>query len=325
MSENKPIASLSLDLDNLWSYMKTHGDAGWETFPSYLDVVVPRILEFLEKRDLKITFMIVGQDAALEKNFSVIQSIAEAGHEIGNHSFNHEPWLHLYSEKQIEEEISRTEVHIQRVTGEHPVGFRGPGYSLSASVLQILSRHGYRYDASTFPSFLGPLARAYYFMTTKLPSDEKELRKQLFGGFKDGFQPLRPYCWQIESGHAKIIEIPVTTLPIFKIPFHVSYLLYISRFSKWLARFYFKSALALCRITRTPPSLLLHPLDFLGSEDVRELSFFPGMDLTSGVKIKLVSDFLEIFSTLFTVVPIQQQVDMLCQGSEALSSLPFQR
>ncbi len=29
---SKKIASLSLDLDNKWSYMKTHGDAGWETF-----------------------------------------------------------------------------------------------------------------------------------------------------------------------------------------------------------------------------------------------------------------------------------------------------
>ena len=40
-----PIASLSLDLDNKWSYMKTHGDPGWEGFPSYLDTVVPRFLD----------------------------------------------------------------------------------------------------------------------------------------------------------------------------------------------------------------------------------------------------------------------------------------
>ena len=40
-------ASLSLDLDNQLSYMKTHGDSGWEDFPSYLDIAVPRILEFL--------------------------------------------------------------------------------------------------------------------------------------------------------------------------------------------------------------------------------------------------------------------------------------
>ena len=48
--------------------MKTHGDIGWETFPSYLDIVVPRVLDFLKDRNLKITFFIVGQDAALEKN-----------------------------------------------------------------------------------------------------------------------------------------------------------------------------------------------------------------------------------------------------------------
>ena len=78
----KPIASLSLDLDNKWSYMKTHGDAGWESLPSYLDVCVPRVLKFLKERDLQITFFIVGQDAALDKNSKAIGQIAEAGHEI---------------------------------------------------------------------------------------------------------------------------------------------------------------------------------------------------------------------------------------------------
>ena len=53
-----PTASMSLDLDNKWSYLKTHGESGWESFPSYLSVVVPRILEFLDEFDLKITFFI---------------------------------------------------------------------------------------------------------------------------------------------------------------------------------------------------------------------------------------------------------------------------
>src|SRR5687768_5292284 len=113
----KPIASLSLDLDNKWSYMKTHGDAGWETFPSYLDLVVPRVLSFLKERDLKITFFIVGQDAALEKNRHALSSIAAAGHEIGNHSFNHEPWLHLYSKAEIIEEFEKTERALFDATG----------------------------------------------------------------------------------------------------------------------------------------------------------------------------------------------------------------
>jgi len=47
MEADQPVASLSLDLDNKWSYLKTHGDVGWESFPSYLDMVVPRVLDFL--------------------------------------------------------------------------------------------------------------------------------------------------------------------------------------------------------------------------------------------------------------------------------------
>ena len=93
----KPIASLSLDLDNKWSYMKTHGDPGWEQYPTYLDIVVPRFLDFLAERDLSITVFIVGKDASLEKNEQALASISASGHEIGNHSFNHEPWLPLYT------------------------------------------------------------------------------------------------------------------------------------------------------------------------------------------------------------------------------------
>ena len=37
----KPAASISLDLDNQWSYMKIHGDEGWDSYPSYFDIFVP--------------------------------------------------------------------------------------------------------------------------------------------------------------------------------------------------------------------------------------------------------------------------------------------
>ena len=167
------IASLSLDLDNKWSYLKTHGDRGWEEFPSYLDGVVPRFLELLDKLGLRITVFVVGQDAALEKNRPALAAIAAAGHEIGNHSFHHEPWLHLYSPEEIEREISSAEEAIAEATGVVPTGFRGPGYSLSPAVLQCLVRRGYCYDASTLPTLIGPLARAYYFMTAKLSPAER--------------------------------------------------------------------------------------------------------------------------------------------------------
>lgn len=311
----KPLASLSLDLDNQWSYMKTHGDAGWESYPSYLDVLVPRVLEFLKARNLTITVFVVGQDAALEKNRKALQAIAEGGHEIGNHSFHHEPWLHLYSEAEIEKELASAEEHIVRATGQRPRGFRGPGFSLSTTVLQVLARRGYQYDCSTLPTYLGPLARAYYFMTSKFSPEEREKRNALFGSMRDGLRSLKPYRWRLEEG--TLTEIPVTTMPFLKVPIHVSYLLYLSVLSPTLAKLYFRVAIMLCRLTGTQVSLLLHPLDFLGRDDVPALSFFPGMGLTSEQKLKVVGDALTLLSDHYTVVTMRQHAADVAKKSAA--------
>ncbi len=294
-----PIASLSLDLDNQWSYMKINGDPRWQSLPSYLDVVVPRILKFLEERALKITFFIVGQDAALEKNQDIMQAIAQAGHEIGNHSFAHDSWLHLYSQEEITREIANAQAQIERVTGQRPLGFRSPGYSFSPLLLQVLIECGYQYDASTFPTFLGPIARFYYLMTTKLSSEEKEKRQALFGRFQDGFQSLKPYEWL--SGEGKIIEIPVTTMPIFKTPIHFTYILYLSTFSPIIGLLYFRFALWLCKLMSIQPSLLLHPTDFLDVQEVPELAFFPAMSINSDQKMEILHKALQILSDNFMV------------------------
>ncbi len=295
----KPFASLSLDLDNQWSYMKTHGDEGWESFPSYLDIVCPRVVDILRERDLKITFFIVGQDAALEKNRDALSLLSEAGHEIGNHSFHHEPWLHLYSEQEIKDELQRAEDCIADATGVSPIGFRGPGFSVSPTVYKVLTEMGYAYDASTFPTFLGPLARAYYFMTAKLDKEELKKRDQLFGKFSEGFRTLRPY--QVTENGANILEIPVTTMPVFKVPIHLSYILYLGCYSRFLAMTYFRFAITLCRMMRVQPSLLLHPLDFMSSEDNVGLEFFPAMSMPLEKKLKLATGVIDYYRSKFQV------------------------
>lgn len=317
----KPLASVSLDLDNKWSYLKTHGNKGWESFPSYLDLVVPRVLSFLDERHLKITFFVVGQDAALPANQPVLKSIAAAGHEIGNHSFHHEPWLHLYTHAEIAAEISQAESAISAATGEIPRGFRGPGFSLSPQVLDELVRRGYQYDCSTFPTFLAPLARMYYFFTAKLSSEQRLERKQLFGRARDGFMPLKPYVCQTAAG--PITEIPVTTMPLFKTPIHVSYLLYLARYSRHLAIAYWRFALWLCRLFRVQPSLLLHPLDFLGCEDDQDLSFFPVMDKPFAWKLQFVADVIEILLEKHRIVTMRDHDNSYRRGpaSEALADV----
>ena len=309
MAPRKPLASLSLDLDNLWSYLKIHGDPGWEDLPSYFDLVVPRVLGFLEERGAHITFFVVGQDAALERNRDALAAIARAGHEVGNHSFAHEPWLHLYDESQLEREVASAEEAIEEVTGRRPTGFRGPGYSLSAATLRLLRRRGYRYDASTFPTFLGPLARAYYFATANLSAAQRAERAALFGGLRDGLRPTGAYYWYLPEG--PLLEIPVTTFPGLKLPFHASYVLYLAGYAPALARAYFRLALRACRLAGVQPSFLLHPLDFLGREDVDALAFFPGMNQPAARKMAWLADVLDEFERTFELVALGRHAEAL--------------
>lgn len=308
-----PLASLSVDLDNQWSYMKTHGDPGWEIFPSYLDVVVPRILEALDEFRLPATFFIVGKDASLEKNHLALRQITMHHHEIGNHSFSHEPWFHQYSRQEVEREVELSELWIEEVTGVRPRGWRGPGFSFSQTLLEVLSKRGYRYDATTFPTYLGPLARMVYLMNSRLDRADRKKRNHLFGNVADGLRPLRPFQWQL-AGNDSLLEIPVTTMPLLRLPMHASYLLYLARHNQAIARTYFNLALDLCRKTRTTPSFLLHPTDFLGKDDVPELGYFPAMDQSSSWKMQQIRTVLGTFARQFDVVTLGAQATRLERG-----------
>lgn len=310
VTQNLPPAGVSLDLDNQWSYMKTHGDQGWHTFPSYLDHLIPEVLDILQTLGLKITFFIVGQDAALEKNRKVLELITRYGHETGNHSFHHEPWFSAHSKKEILTEIIETEQRIYEATGQIPIGFRSPGFSWGRNVLESLAERSYVYDASTLPTYIGPLARRYYLLKSKLPPEEKEKRKELFGGFRDGFRAIRPYVWQLPSGK-DLLEIPVTTFPIVKVPIHFSYLLYLSRLSEKMMRFYFKSAVRLCRKTGAGLSFLLHPLDFLDKNDCPALSFFPAMSVERKQKKRIFFEIMDMISEYFNPVSMNSYARIL--------------
>jgi hypothetical protein len=310
IKKKKLPASISLDLDNKWSYMKVHGDEGWEEFPSYLDIVLPITLDILEKLDIRITFFIVGQDAAIEKNHKVLRSIVEKGHEVANHSFHHESWLKTYSKEKIEEEIMIAEEAILKATGKRTNMFRGPGFSWSHDLLEVLEKRNYIFDASILPTYISPLMRQYYFWKSKLSKEEKESRKELFGSFKEGFYPLKPFKWEFRN-KKKLLEIPVTTMPVFKMPFHQSYLIYISNTSMSLMKMYLRFSILMCKLTKTSPSYLLHPLDLIGSDHAPELTFFPGMNIQSEKKVKIFETCMKMLKENFEILPMGEFVKQL--------------
>ena len=110
------------------------------------------------------------------------------------------------------------------------------------------------------------------------------------------------------------LELPVTTMPLFKTPIHFSYLTYLGMFSETLAMAYLKTAILMCRLTRTEPSLLLHPLDFLGREDDSDLASFPAMRMPVAEKLRLMGRFMDELAGRFTPVTMGQHVDHIEAG-----------
>jgi hypothetical protein len=85
-------------------------------------------------------------------------------------------------------------------------------------------------------------------------------------------------------------------MPLTRVPIHVSYVLYLASVSARAAHLYFANALRLCRLRGVEPSILLHPLDFLGAEDCPALAFFPGMDVALSAKLEIVGELFDILS-----------------------------
>ena len=144
-------------------------------------------------------------------------------YQINRRTFEHEPWLHLYTRPQLSDEIRRTEEAIMAAGAAKPRGFRAPGFATSPDLMTILDELDYDYDCSVLATWIGPLARLYYLRTNSgLDPDEREQRKALFGAASDALLPNRPFAWTArdQASVVKLTEIPVTVFPILRVPMH---------------------------------------------------------------------------------------------------------
>jgi peptidoglycan-N-acetylglucosamine deacetylase len=84
---------------------------------------VEDILPILEKYDAKATFFLIGNE--IEKNPEAAQMIAQAGHQIGNHTYSHNRMV-LKSPSFIKEEIEKTNMLIVKAGFTGEIDFRPP-------------------------------------------------------------------------------------------------------------------------------------------------------------------------------------------------------
>ncbi len=329
---SRPLASLSLDLDNKWAYLRAAGRDNWETSESYFQRAIENIVGTLGSLDLPLTVFLVGRDLANDQDVESIRAFDSLTKwEAANHSLNHLPWMHTMSDAEIDMEISETHERIIKATGHTPVGFRGPGFSCPEQVLRVLHRLGYQYDASIFPTSMAPIARAVFLARTKLKGEQREKAKKLYGGFSAMRNPNRPhqrdlpppaYHLKTDLNVGQMWEVPVTVLPLLRTPIHFSYLTFVAGHSVTVAKTYFRSALAMCRQFGVAPSLLLHPPDFLGCEDDVDLAYFPGMKMKRAAKLEFMRWALGEYAAQFEVKTMHDQLCDLDPSLIALSVHP---
>jgi len=112
-------------------------------------VGIPRILNILEKYQIKSTFFVPGFTA--RRYPSVIKSIAAAGHEIAHHGDMHEPPSGLSRADEIIN-IQNGIDSLVEVTGVQPMGYRAPMWDLSFNTPEILLDNNFLYDSSLMDS-----------------------------------------------------------------------------------------------------------------------------------------------------------------------------
>ncbi|WP_165250236.1 XrtA system polysaccharide deacetylase [Paludisphaera soli] len=109
------------------------------------------LLGELAERKILATFFVLGQIAeALPK---MVRAIAEAGHEVASHGWDHRR-IHLMDRDGFREDVRRSKDALEQASGSLVAGYRAPTFSVvrrTAWAVDVLAEAGLLYDSSIYP------------------------------------------------------------------------------------------------------------------------------------------------------------------------------
>jgi len=125
--------------------------ARWETFESRVSRNTDRLLELFDRADVRSTFFVLGWVA--ERFPALVRRIADLGHEVASHGYNHQ-LVYMLTPRQFREDVRAARAAVEDAAGVSVRGFRAPSYSVIESSLwtiDVLIEEGFIYDSSIFP------------------------------------------------------------------------------------------------------------------------------------------------------------------------------
>lgn len=96
-----------------------------------------RLLRILKEQDVRVTFYAVGTN--VQRYPSTLRTASAAGHQIGNHSWDHADLTRLSAAK-VKSQLSRTDEAIRKAIGKKPTTFRAPYGAHNATVRSAAGR-----------------------------------------------------------------------------------------------------------------------------------------------------------------------------------------
>lgn len=131
-------------------------------------VHTPRILDILQKHDIRAVFFVIGRKAI--ENPEILQRIISEGHTVGNHTQNHSLFFAMLHSKKIAEEIDQFSQNIEPLVSEKITIFRPPiGYT-NPKIARALKRRNFKilaWSVRSYDSFKNREALMKRLMRTK--------------------------------------------------------------------------------------------------------------------------------------------------------------
>jgi len=253
-------AAVSIDLDGLDCYYRIHalGPHPAELEHVILERALPRAATLFARRGLHVTWFVIARDVeGHAANTQRLKTLADAGDEIGNHSYSHPYDLARLSAAAVDREITEADRILRAIA---PVrGFRAPGYDVSPAMLDTLARLGYRYDSSVFPApgyYAAKAAVMAALAAAGRPSGAVLTNPRALVAPTDPYRPSMTAPWR--RGQAPMVELPVAVTPWTRVPAIGTSLL--------VAPAWLRSRLVAAMAKRDFFNLELHGIDFADAE-----------------------------------------------------------
>ena len=303
MSAPRPLVGLAIDFDSIVSHLAGYGIISNFTGPDPACVVaIPRALDLLARLGVRATFFLVAD--AVRPCPALVRAIVEAGHEVACHSMTHPVPFAVEDAAVRRREIADAKTMLESLGGTTIAGFRAPSWDVQDALIDALLAAGYRYDASSFPSWTMLL-----------------LRRRVARAREDGAPPLAVSwrsLWGRRAPHllsgtgGALMEIPMSTVPVVRLPYYHT--------------MHHVLPAAVCRMLAAgagrPTRLLalnytLHAVDLLGlAEDAidPQLGRHPGMNVPLPHKLALVEEAIRGLQRRGRVVPLATIADAAREG-----------